>query len=107
MPPHHVTRWSDTSLINVAKLFNLDLVEIWHEPLQDIHRVLYTQTICSNAVMKLFRQQSRVWNASFLYKFVSMACLVPSKLFAKVIPGYLFHPQGISVTAVFRKQAGE
>jgi len=57
--------------------------------------------------MKFFRQQGRVWNDSFLYKLVSMACLVPSKLFAKCIPGRFSHPQGISVTAVFRKQAGE
>ncbi|OGU15534.1 MAG: hypothetical protein A2076_12765 [Geobacteraceae bacterium GWC2_53_11] len=107
MPPHHVTRWSDNSLINAAKLFNLDLLELWHEPLQDIHRGFYAQTICAHAVMELFRQQNRVWNDSFIYRFVSMACLIPSKLFAKCLPGRFSHPRGISVTAVFRKQAGE
>lgn len=37
MPPHHVTRWPDRTLREIAKLFGLKLSFLHHEPLQDIH----------------------------------------------------------------------
>lgn len=106
MPPHHATRWSDTSFKNIANLFNLDLVELWHEPLQNIHREFYAQTIFTNALMRLFRQQKLVLNGSFIFKSISLACRLPSKIFAKVLSYHSILPRGISVTAVFRKQIG-
>lgn len=106
MPPHHATRWSDASYRNVANLYNLDLIELWHEPLQDIHREFYFQTTLTNAVMRLFRQQNRVWNESLIYQFIFLVSRLPSKLLSKSIPDKLFLPRGISVTAVFRKRVG-
>jgi SAM-dependent methyltransferase len=35
MPPHHVTRWSDACLRNVARVLGMRLVAIEHEPLPD------------------------------------------------------------------------
>ncbi|MDH3346852.1 MAG: class I SAM-dependent methyltransferase [Desulfobulbaceae bacterium] len=37
MPPHHLTRWTDNSLIKLGEIFNLDLVEIIHEKVQSHH----------------------------------------------------------------------
>lgn len=106
MPPHHATRWSEASYRNVANLYDLDLIDLWHEPLQDIHRQFYFHTMLTNAGMKLFRQQDRVWNESFIHRFISLASRLPSKLLSKCVPYKLFLPRGISVTAVFRKQGG-
>ena len=103
MPPHHLTRWSDVTYHKLANMFNLELVELWHEPLQHVHREFYVQTILSNALMKLFHQKIFVWNNSITYKFVSLACRLPSKLLSKILSKSLLHSRGISVTAVFRK----
>lgn len=37
MPPHHVTRWPDRTLREIAKRLGLKLSIVHHEPLQDIH----------------------------------------------------------------------
>lgn len=37
MPPHHVTRWPDRTLREIAKRYGLKLSFLHHEPLQDIH----------------------------------------------------------------------
>ena len=106
MPPHHVTRWSDISYNKISKIFNLELIELWHEPLQDIHRNFYAQTMFAQAVMRLFRQENLVWNDSIAHKLVSLACYLPAKLFSEILSFPLFHPRGISVTGVFRKHIG-
>ncbi len=106
MPPHHVTRWSDITYKNLANIFNLELVEIWHEPLQEIHREFYVQTMLTNSVMKLFRKKNYVWDDSIAQKFVSLVCRLPSKLYSKVLFESSILPRGISVTAVFRKHVG-
>ncbi len=41
MPPHHLTRWPDATLTALVRLFELEAVDLWHEPLQPAHRNLY------------------------------------------------------------------
>ena len=106
MPPHHLTRWSDRSYINLSNLFNLELIELWHEPLQHIHKEFFVQTMLTNAIIKLFRQKNFVLNDSIAFKLVSHACSLPSKLFSRVLLDCFPIPRGISVTAVFRKPFG-
>ncbi len=50
MPPHHVTRWSDDTFKFIAKKYNLDLVDIYHEKVQDVHKTQYLNTLISNAL---------------------------------------------------------
>jgi 2-polyprenyl-3-methyl-5-hydroxy-6-metoxy-1,4-benzoquinol methylase len=37
VPPHHVTRWTDTALRNIADVTGLQLVHLEHETLSDMH----------------------------------------------------------------------
>lgn len=106
MPPHHVTRWSDVSFENLAKIYNLELVEIWHEPLQEIHQEFYVQTMLTNSVMKLFWKENYVWDDSIFHKLVTQTCRLPSKLYSKILFESSLLPRGVSVTAVFHKHVG-
>jgi SAM-dependent methyltransferase len=45
LPPHHVTRWSDRALKNITKYFEIDLIEIHHEPMIDYHKLLLTKNL--------------------------------------------------------------
>lgn len=51
-PPHHVTRYTNQCLENIARLFNLECVSIYNEPLALFHRSLLDEgkyyTIDSN-----------------------------------------------------------
>jgi len=105
MPPHHVTRWTDLSFERVARLFDLELVQLWHEPLQPVHRQFYLQTVLVSMSMRLFGRQNGVWDDSFLYRMVYLACRLPSRLLSLLCPGALVRKRGVSVTAVYRKPA--
>lgn len=45
MPPHHISRYSDRALKNIAQIFNLELLEIYHEPIQSVHFDFYRASI--------------------------------------------------------------
>lgn len=47
MPPHHVGRFSDKCLSNIAKLFNLNLINLYHEKVQPEHINFYKSTMFS------------------------------------------------------------
>ena len=44
MPPHHVTWWSDRSLISIGRVFGLIVEDIYHEDLASYHRRWYLST---------------------------------------------------------------
>lgn len=41
MPPHHISRFSDKTLQHIAKLFDLRLIDLYHEPVQPEHIEFY------------------------------------------------------------------
>lgn len=44
MPPHHISRWPDRTFRQMAKLFNLQLTALYHEPLHQVHTSFYIRT---------------------------------------------------------------
>lgn len=63
MPPHHINLFDETSLHNLAKIFNLKIVQTIKEPLQDSHidillynifyRIFLKSSFCVKAVWRL------------------------------------------------------
>jgi len=45
MPPHHVLRWSDRALRNLAEREGLLVEALWHEPIASFHRDWQLQTL--------------------------------------------------------------
>ena len=45
MPPHHISRFSDRTLQEIARIFNLTLLEIYHEQVQPEHIDFYKATM--------------------------------------------------------------
>lgn len=45
MPPHHVTKWTDKCLINLADQFNIKHVHLHHEPLNSYHIPWYFNSL--------------------------------------------------------------
>lgn len=54
MPPHHIGRFTDKCLINIAKLFDLKLINLYHENVQPQHINFYKSVMFSK---KLFTPQ--------------------------------------------------
>ena len=58
MPPHHMGRWKESSLRNLSDLFQIDLVGIHIEPLQEIHIDWYINTQINNWIKSKFLKKA-------------------------------------------------
>lgn len=98
MPPHHVTRWPDRTLREVANLCGLKLNFLHHEPLQDIHDA-WAFSVMANAMLgrgkKLIESPESVGA-----RVVSRGSRILAKLLKKFVPRE-FRPCGHSVIAVY------
>ena len=103
MPPHHVTWWTDRCLQNVADLFGLELVDLWHEPLEEVHRQWYATQL----VLESFRQwlglPYRLVDFSTRYWLLSKLAALFSRLLKYGLRNPALNPYGHSVVAVYRK----
>lgn len=105
MPPHHMSRWSDESLKNIGKVFNLEVVQIDHENLSKLHHFLYSTTQWEELLRKGFGKKTNeiVFDTSiknFVFnKFAKLLGLVFPIGIKKNKP-----PYGHSVTIVLKKK---
>ncbi|RAX52735.1 hypothetical protein CCY99_07145 [Helicobacter sp. 16-1353] len=52
MPPHHISRFSDKTLENIARIFDIKLTQIYHESVQNEHIDFYKSTIWAKIFLK-------------------------------------------------------
>lgn len=60
MPPHHISRWSDRALTNLANLWSLQNIKIIHESVASYHRDWYESTMRSVALQSIFGRNSSI-----------------------------------------------
>ncbi len=97
MPPHHVTRWSDETLKFIAKEYNLDLIDIYHEKVQDVHKLYFLNTLIQNSFMN-----SKSVDISIIRKIISKFVSLLSRLLIKGLKDEML-PKGHNVLAIYRK----
>lgn len=102
LPPHHASRWSDSTLRYLSGLFNLEVVTIYHEKLSRVHYRWYARVLVENTVRNFFRRKFREVDLSIaqkLIKFVGLA-LSPFVFLGKIAK---IKPTGHSVVVVYKK----
>ena len=101
MPPHHVTKWTDRCLYNVAKLFGVKHVDIHHEPLDSFHISWYFNSLFVfqlNSLLKIkhsLLKRKRHWIPNLIANALS-------KVFGRALPD-AFKPHGHTVISVYKK----
>lgn len=103
MPPHHVTRWTDLALRNVAREINLNVECIWHEPLQKVHELLFASIIFRRAANLTLGRSERLIDRTLIGNLLSRVSMYMGNKFSRVLTDNCFSPRGISVTAVYKK----
>lgn len=53
LPPHHQLHWNENSLLKLAYIYNLKVVEIFKEKVTNVHKNFYYKTLKTNILMKL------------------------------------------------------
>lgn len=90
-PPHHMGRWNTQSLTSIAKVYNLELIEIRKESLQDYHIAYYT-----NIVTMAYLKKSKL--VRFVNRFISL-----NKIITIWLKIYKLNIDGHSIVAVYKK----
>ncbi|AFY82278.1 class I SAM-dependent methyltransferase [Oscillatoria acuminata] len=104
MPPHHVSFWSDKSLIYLGEKFDLNLVSIQHEKLSDFHKEWWTSSLVINSLQAALKQETKWLNDSIQYKILQKISGIVGKFLAKGMNDERGLPYGHSVTVVYQKQ---
>jgi 2-polyprenyl-3-methyl-5-hydroxy-6-metoxy-1,4-benzoquinol methylase len=87
LPPHHMLLWNADSLAYVAKLYDLEIVEIVNQPVSRLHRGL---------IYKIYLQN--FLGDNLLLKLVQIG----TRFIVKRLP--LFNNQGLTAIAIYRKK---
>jgi 2-polyprenyl-3-methyl-5-hydroxy-6-metoxy-1,4-benzoquinol methylase len=103
-PPHHLTRWTDACLNNLAALNNLKVTKLEPEKLCPVHLTLYSVSLVQYVVGKLFLRNPGVVDPRFARLPARWAirglALVP-EFFLKVLR---MRPRGHTVTVIYEKK---
>ena len=103
MPPHHITRWSQKALRSVASLHGLEVVEIFHENVQEMHKRSFRAQRIYGRVNAVLGRSPRILDPLYerlpIRGAVAMMTRFPTNGFRQE-NGL---PAGHSVVAVYRK----
>jgi len=78
MPPHHVTRWTDRALTNLAHSEGFREAKIWHEPVADFHRDWHATTLAYHALTRFGLYQPRLIDNSVRYRLLGRMVRLPA-----------------------------
>lgn len=87
LPPHHMLLWDVDSLAYIAKLYDLEIVEIVNQPVSHSHR---------GSIYKVWLQN--VMGDNLLSKLVH----ITTRFIVKSLP--VFNNQGVTTVAIYRKK---
>jgi 2-polyprenyl-3-methyl-5-hydroxy-6-metoxy-1,4-benzoquinol methylase len=103
MPPHHVTRWTDTALLRLAELFDLAVVELRHDTLSDRHIQPYVISQVNKSLKRICGLKHRSLDPRFATLF-ARATVRGLSLFPELhLRFQRSRPAGHSVTAIYVK----
>ena len=98
MPPHHVTRWSDETLVYIADQYKLKLLKIQHEEMQNVHKLWYIHTFIQNSMLR-----AKLVDTSLVRKITSDISNIIARILVRGAKKE-FLPHGHTVMAIYGKK---
>ena len=109
MPPHHVTRWTDSALRFALAKLQLEAQEIWHEPVASFHAAWYRDVLINFGVKRLLggctvlASTHRGRRIARLGRLLGKTPLLGDWVFASSVRAFSLRNRGHSVCVVARK----
>ncbi len=103
MPPHHATRWTDKTLRRVAELFDLRIVALGYEVLEDVHIRAYSVALIENSLKVALNREHRSLDAALASVLVKAPVRLLSLFLERGLQEKKLRPAGHSVTVVYQK----
>lgn len=107
MPPHHMTRWTDSALANIFKRSNIAPVNVWHEPVADFHRRGHHHAVVTAGLRTVLGGKPKLVGDRLCRIGVRAAYLWPSiaeRLYARGLSRYPETARGHTVCVIGVKQ---
>ncbi len=102
MPPHHATRWYDSTFSSIATIFGLQLSKISHEPLHKMHEEFYQKVMLFQKIRKALGMPFKSLETGFLHTLLYGMTTIIAKM--KIMMGSKTkNVVGQSVVAVYQK----
>jgi hypothetical protein len=101
MPPHHLTRWTDRSLIKACEYFNIEVIEINHEKLTPCHYAAWSIAKIKYILFHLIKIPKANFINSSIIKWALKILSVPFRFLLHI---NVIQPIGHTVTIVYRKK---
>jgi 2-polyprenyl-3-methyl-5-hydroxy-6-metoxy-1,4-benzoquinol methylase len=102
MPPHHISWWSDQCLKFLADRFGLEVIQIEHEPLNQIHKSWYLSTIILESLRQGFRLNFSILEETIQFRLLAKLSRLAGDFLASGFSDSRSLPSGHSVIAVYR-----
>jgi len=98
MPPHHVTRWCDSTFEFIAEKYGLNIVDIYHEKVQEVHKKWYLNTLIGSRFFS-----NKLISTSIFRKIIMKFISLISSGIVKGLKNEML-PNGHTVLVVFEKK---
>lgn len=90
LPPHHMGLWTEESLLSIAKIYNLEVVEIQKQPASKENYGIYYEVFLRNTLK--------------LDGWLKSLILIPTRPVVKLLMN-IFPPKlGVCITAIYKKK---
>lgn len=105
MPPHHMSHWPDSAFRQMTR-FNLELEELHHEPLQDIHVPWFSSKFCEEQLKEQHPEGCKggLIDMSPGFKALAEEAEKMAKQVSPIFSNPAWRPVGHTVIAVFTKK---
>lgn len=104
LPPHHQTRWKDSTLSYLAALFNLKIIDMYHEPLSTLHYEWFIRLVISRSIEKKIGKKNRLVDVGADKYFIDAFSFLFAKLLKVGLNEFSKTIFGHSVTVVYEKK---
>ena len=105
VPPHHVTRWPDKSFMFLQRIFNIELLQLHHERLDDIHKKWFAGIFGREIISNLLNIKSyTLFDDSIKNKLLTKFGSLMGRFIKLAISHDFLLPVGHTVTAIYRKK---
>ena len=103
MPPHHISWWSDKALSNITDLFGIQLIDIYHEELAEIHKQWYAYIVTMRAINNVLGRKQPLIDRTPITNILKIPANIVGFFYKQWLNVKRILPRGHSVTAVYRK----
>jgi 2-polyprenyl-3-methyl-5-hydroxy-6-metoxy-1,4-benzoquinol methylase len=104
LPPHHVTHWTESSLVHIATLFDLGVYAVSKETVTPSHKRDFAHSILLAYFSGMFGKQVKLLDYSLKFRLLNKLAKVFLPMLIKILDNDNLMPPGHTITVIYTKK---